>query len=247
LRDWLVPNPRHEQLKLHIDDLLRGRRHLRILDVGCGAGVMTAHLHRYGDVTGIDFSTSAIEAARGLAPGIRFMSGTLEALPSDERFDVIAMFDVLEHIPRGDRPGFLRDVRSRLADRGLVFVSTPFPAFTHHRRAAGDDTLQVVDEEVELPALTQEAAKAGLQLVRFQAYDVFGGSPEYQMMVFTTVRTPGGQPALRSRRLERRVRVLRSPAGRRVRKAARATRLAAAGHIREARWLLTASPPDVRS
>jgi SAM-dependent methyltransferase len=247
LRDWLVPNPRHEQLKLHIDDVLRGRRGLKILDVGCGAGVMTAHLRRYGDVTGTDFSAPAIAAARGLAPGVRFLAGTLDALPSHDRFDVVAMFDVLEHIPARDRPAFLSDVRSRLVDRGLVFVSTPFPEFTRNRRARGDDTLQVVDEEVELPALTVEAAQTGLQLLRFEAYDVFGGSPEYQVMVFTTARAPGGPPALLSRRLQRRLRVLRSPAGRRLRKAWQAGRLAAAGHVDEARWLLTATPPDVRS
>jgi SAM-dependent methyltransferase len=247
LRDWLVPNPRHEQLKLEIDTLLRGRRGVRLLDVGCGAGVMTAHLRRYGDVTGLDFSHATIDAARRLVPGATFHAGTLDSLPRGEVYDVITMFDVLEHIPAGDRPRFLVEIRSRLAEEGTLFASTPFPAYTRHRRAANDPTLQIVDEEVELPRVTAEAEEAGLQLMRFEAFDVFGGSPEYQVLVFTTERRPGGPPALRPRRLDRRQRIVGSRPGRSARRAVHAVRLLASGRRREARWIATGSPPHVRS
>src|SRR6266508_1983864 len=93
IRDWLVTNPRHEQLRILMDEILTARRGLRILDVGCGAGVMTNHLRRYGDVTGVDFSGAAIAAARvftarrfGRRP--TFHAGSLEALPNDASFDV---------------------------------------------------------------------------------------------------------------------------------------------------------------
>jgi SAM-dependent methyltransferase len=247
LRDWLVPNPRHEQLKLHVDELLGRRRGLRIADIGCGAGVMTAHLSRFGDVTGLDFSRSAIEAARRLVPDATFIAGTLESLPGDDRFDVIALFDVLEHIPSADRPTFLAGVRNRLVEAGTVVISTPFPAFTHHRRAHGDETLQIVDEEVELPQLAAEAAAVGLQLLRFEAFDIFRGSPEYQILVFTTERSPGGPAALRSVRLQRRLRLVASSPGRRLRRLRHAARLAARGKVGAARWLLTGRPPRVRS
>ena len=42
-----------------------------------------------------------------------------------------------------------------------------------------------------------EAASAGLQLLRYEAYDVFAGSPEYQLMVLTPRRAPGGPAVLR--------------------------------------------------
>jgi 2-polyprenyl-3-methyl-5-hydroxy-6-metoxy-1,4-benzoquinol methylase len=247
LRDWLVPNARHEQLKLYIADLLHGRRNLRIADVGCGAGVMAAHLRRYGEVTGVDFSGPAIEAARKLAPGVVFISGSLDALPPGERFDVITLFDVLEHIPRDERSEFLVTLRKCLTDEGTLFMSTPFPAFTHHRRINKDDTLQIIDEEIELPQVTAEAALAGLQLLKFEAYDVFRGSPEYQIMVFTTERHPGGPPVLRSPRLDRRLRWATSTVGRRVRRLVHASRLAARGDLRAARWVLTGNAPHVRS
>ena len=247
LRDWLQPNARHLQLKLEVSDLVAGRSGLRILDVGCGAGVMTAYLTRYGRVTGLDFSEAAIAAARGLAPRAEFVAGSLDALPRDARFDLIALFDVLEHIPEEERPAFLADVRELLATDGTLFISTPFPAYTAHRRIEGDDTLQVVDEEIELPQITAEAAELGLQLVRFRAFDVFRGSPEYQVMVFIAERSPGGPPVLVAPRLQRRLRLMRSRHWRRARKLGLAMRLIARGRFREARWMLTGVAPHVRS
>lgn len=247
LRDWLTPNPRHEQLKLHVAGLLHGRRNLRILDVGCGAGVMTAYLRRFGTVTGLDFSTAAIDLARKLAPRVTFVAGSLEALRTGDRFDVIALFDVVEHIPLDERPQFLADVRDRLRDPGTVFISTPFPAFTRHRRLTGDETLQIVDEEVALPQLVAEAADVGLQLIEYRAFDVFRGSPEYQMMIFHPETSPGGPPLLRAPRLDGRMRLLALPGVARARRVLHAVRLAGRGGLREAWWMLTGKPPDVRS
>jgi SAM-dependent methyltransferase len=213
---------------------------------------MTNHLCRYGDVTGIDFSGSAIAAARaftarrfGRAP--TFHAGSLDVLASSATFDVITLFDVLEHIPQVDRPAFLADLRRRLGDQGLLFVSTPYPAFTKHRRDAGDATLQIIDEEVELPQLVHEAADAGLQLIRFQAFDVFAGSPEYQMMLFAPARSPAGPPELLTRQLDRRMKRLDGRFGQRAKRAALAGRLLLAGQRGAARTALVGRLPDVRS
>jgi SAM-dependent methyltransferase len=247
LRDWLTPNARHEQLKLYVRELLHDRRGLKIADIGCGAGVMTAYLRRYGDVTGVDFSGPAIDLARRLVSGARFIEGSVDALSGEHLFNVITLFDVLEHIPHDARPALLAELRRRLADEGTLFISTPFPAFTNYRRASGDDTLQIVDEEIVLTEVLTEAAGAGLQLIEFRAFDVFKGSPEYQVMVFTTERSPGGDAALRSPRLGRRMRLLDSRVGRRARRVSCAARLAARRQFRDARWMLTAKAPTARS
>jgi 2-polyprenyl-3-methyl-5-hydroxy-6-metoxy-1,4-benzoquinol methylase len=247
LRDWLRPNPRHEQLKLLVDEVLHDRRGLKIADVGCGAGVMTAALRRYGEVTAIDFSGPAIEVAQRLVPGVTFLEGSLEVLPKQVRFDVITLFDVVEHIRAHERRDFLADIRARMAIEGLVFISTPFPAFTRFRRGNGDPTLQIIDEEVHLPQLLAETSPLGLQLLDYRAFDVFRGSPEYQAAIFTTERAPGGGPALRPYRLSRRLRWIESSAGRRASRVRQAAALAARGRLRDARWMLSADVPTVES
>ncbi len=246
LRDWLLPNLRHQQLKRFIDDLPARAAPGRILDVGCGAGLMTGHLTKYGSVTGIDFSSAAIGVARRLVPEADFQVRDAGDLP-DGPFDLITLFDVLEHIPEADRPGALAGLAERLAPDGLLFMSTPHPDSTALRRARDDETLQVIDEEVRLEAVVAEAAAAGLQLLWYKAFDVFSGSPEYQAMVFTPGRTPGGPPRLRTptiaRLSNRRVRrvVHRSW---RVRNAARVLRH---GKVGTAWWFLTGTPPHVDS
>lgn len=245
-RDWLQPNLRHEQLKLLVGALLAGRSGLRIADVGCGAGVMTDHLRRYGTVVGVDFSSAAIAAARRLAPDVTFLIGGLDELP-EGRYDVLTLFDVLEHIPAPQRPAFIHGLSERLAPDGVLFISTPFPSATRYRRQAGDATLQVIDEEVELPALTAEAADAGLQLLRFEAFDVFVGSPEYQAMVFSRERAYGGAAALRPRALEQRRRLVERRRYRRVRRLRLAARALSRGDRTTAGWFLRGRPPAVRS
>src|SRR4051812_19985458 len=199
-----------------VDGLLAGRSGLRILDVGCGAGVLTHHLSRYGSALGIDFSEPAIELARRLAPEASFRVASLEDL-GEERFDLITVFDVMEHIPLAERPAFVAGLAARLEGDGLVIASTPHPAFTLHKRASDDAHLQIIDETVEVGDVVAEAERAGLQLLRYEAYDVFAGSPEYQLMVLAPRRSPGGPPVLRGPRSRR----LAHPARRALRRGMR--------------------------
>ena len=69
-------------------DLLAPRAGERILDLGCGDGVLTAKLAALGcQVIGIDASPQQIEAARKLSVDVRVMSG--EALNFDGEFDAV--------------------------------------------------------------------------------------------------------------------------------------------------------------
>jgi trans-aconitate 2-methyltransferase len=206
-RDWAVPNPRHEQLKLFAAEILRGRRGLDILDVGCGAGVLSAHLARHGTVVGIDFSEPAIELARRMAPAVEFHAGSPADLPAGRAFDAITLWDVLEHVPPGERRGFLTDLRGRLREPGLLVLTTPHPAYTGWLKQHRPDLLQVVDEPVDPAEIIGLAAELGLEPARYETYDVDRGHPQYQLLVLRTPSDAGGDPeparGLRARMLVR--------------------------------------------
>jgi trans-aconitate methyltransferase len=82
-------------------ELLAPRRGERILDLGCGDGVLTKKLTLAGcDVVAIDSSAPQIEAARKLGLDARVMSA--DDLPFEEEFDAVFSNAVLHWIKRAD-------------------------------------------------------------------------------------------------------------------------------------------------
>ena len=227
LRDWVLPNARHVQLKLLLDALLGPRRDLRILDVGCGAGVMTDALTAFGEATGTDFSVPAIELARRMVPSARFHAGDLSEVGGGP-FDLITMFDVVEHIPPGDRAAFFDQAGALLAPGGRMIISTPHPSFTRWLHAERPDLLQVVDEPVEPAELLATAERLGLELRRYETYDIHFASPEYQLAELGPAGTGHAPPAPRPS-LRRHLRLHTNPAARLLRRLRLAPRVARGG------------------
>ncbi len=69
-----------------------------LLDAGCGTGLFSETFSQLGfSVTGVDFSPTAIDAARRRTSG-RFQVADLSRMSLDERFDIVASIDVLFHV-----------------------------------------------------------------------------------------------------------------------------------------------------
>jgi len=101
---------------------------LRILDIGCGAGILSEPLARLGaDMVGIDPADENIEAARlhaaknGVAVDYRTtMAETLAE--AGERFDVVLAMEVVEHVV--DVPAFVATCASMVKPGGLLVMAT---------------------------------------------------------------------------------------------------------------------------
>jgi SAM-dependent methyltransferase len=240
LRNWVSPDPRHERLRAFADEALGGARGLRILDVGCGAGVMSDHLTRFGEVTGVDLSAPAIELARRLVPRAAFVAGPLEEVDVGGDFDVVVLFDVLEHVPTGGREAFLGRLGSLLAPEGRILASTPHPRFTRWLHEHRPDLLQPVDEPVEPADVSAAVRPLGLELVQYRLYGV-DRPGQYQLLVLAPPAEFGAaaSPAPRPGRLKGAGATLR----RRLRVAAALRR---AHGVRGAAWALRprGDPPE---
>lgn len=69
-----------------------------LLDAGCGTGLFSKSFAQMGfAVTGVDFSPTAVEAARLCSPG-RFQVADLSRMSLGQRFDVVVSIDVLFHV-----------------------------------------------------------------------------------------------------------------------------------------------------
>ncbi len=70
----------------------------RVLDVGCGSGTLLKRFEKLGaHVVGIDLDPAAVRFARQRIGVSTATVGTLEDVPADELFDVVCMFDFIEH------------------------------------------------------------------------------------------------------------------------------------------------------
>ncbi|WP_448040616.1 bifunctional 2-polyprenyl-6-hydroxyphenol methylase/3-demethylubiquinol 3-O-methyltransferase UbiG [Bradyrhizobium liaoningense] len=100
---------------------------LRVLDIGCGAGLLCEPLSRLGaQVIGIDPSASNIAAAKLHADkshlAIDYRCTTVEEIDPRERFDIVLAMEVVEHVT--DVGVFLKRCASMLKPNGLMVVST---------------------------------------------------------------------------------------------------------------------------
>jgi len=100
---------------------------LRMLDIGCGAGLLCEPFTRLGaDVIGIDPSAKNIAAARLHAEkghlSIDYRNTTLEEMDARERFDIVLAMEVVEHVT--DVGVFLGRCAAMLKPGGMLVAST---------------------------------------------------------------------------------------------------------------------------
>lgn len=113
--------------------LLKEKR-LSVLDIGCGGGIFCESIARMdfvGSVKGIDVSNKVIEAAKlhqMKDPELRengklnYELRELEELQSEEKFDIVTLFELLEHVEFPSK--MLEQALLKVNNGGWVFLST---------------------------------------------------------------------------------------------------------------------------
>ena len=116
-------------VRLAYVDERAGLRGKRVLDVGCGGGLLSEAMARAGaTVTGIDLAPLTIEVAElhaldsGLPVRYVRQAAEMHALEHAGEYDVITCMEMLEHVP--DPAGVLRALHTLVKPGGRVFLST---------------------------------------------------------------------------------------------------------------------------
>jgi SAM-dependent methyltransferase len=122
----------------------------RVLEVGCGTGNVLRELGKVcinGQVIGMDLFIEGLEYARRRV-GQGLVQGDMHAPPFGRKFNLVGLFDVLEHLP--DDRCVLDDLYAMLEPGGLLFLTVPaFPSLwsyfdeaSHHVRRYRLEELQ---------------------------------------------------------------------------------------------------------
>jgi 2-polyprenyl-6-hydroxyphenyl methylase/3-demethylubiquinone-9 3-methyltransferase len=117
-----------ELVRQHLRPRGPGLQGLRVLDIGCAAGLLSEPLARLGaQVTGIDAAEKNVAVARAHAArdgvAVDYRVGEAAAvLHADERFDLVALLEVVEHVD--DVPAVIATAARHVAPGGLLVAST---------------------------------------------------------------------------------------------------------------------------
>ncbi len=101
----------------------------RVLDIGCGGGLLCEALEALGaEVTGIDLAPAMLDTARlhaaerGIRIEYRLLAAEFLAAAEPDSFDVITCMEMLEHVP--DPAGIVTAIGALLRPGGAAFIST---------------------------------------------------------------------------------------------------------------------------
>ena len=102
-----------------------------VLEIGCGRGYFLKRLEEKGvkQAVGLDFNNEAIKSK---ITKFDILSKDLRGFESQQLFDVICSFQVLEHI--SDPMSFLEDCKSALNNGGLLILSVPNNNYSPHKQ-----------------------------------------------------------------------------------------------------------------
>lgn len=144
-----------------------------ILDVGCGIGASSAsYVGSSRDVTvhGVDISPNNVRVATALfgGPRVRFSVSDMMSPPDGAPYDLIALVDMHEHIPRTSWPAFHDTLGRSLSATGTVVITTPSPLHQDHLRIHKPGSLQVVDETIVLPDVIALAGRLSASIIRYE-------------------------------------------------------------------------------
>jgi len=160
-------------------------RNMKILDIGCGTGVMLPLLSRYGMVDGLDSSEIAIDYCRKKnIGGVNLIAGSFpDALPAGAQYDLVTIFDVIEHIE--DDIGMFKDIHCLLKPGGLLVCTVPAYKFLW----GPHDMLNQHKRRYTKKSIVKKAQEAGFEIKRASYFNTFLFTPIVCVKLWRKIRT----------------------------------------------------------
>lgn len=95
--NWDKNIPQHADRINYLISLLNLKTNEKVLDVGCGTGILETYLPDNVEVVAVDFSSEMIKIAKQKFLNKNFQAVDFLDMPSDEKFDKIIMYNIFPH------------------------------------------------------------------------------------------------------------------------------------------------------
>jgi SAM-dependent methyltransferase len=124
-----------ERLISHLKQLNPSINEIRILDIGCGQGLIHPYIRERGGLrlTGVDVAADALQVARAVNPDVNYKTYDGANLPFlDASFDVAFTICVMHHVPPQQWSSFVAEAKRILRPGGvfLIFEHNPWNPLT---------------------------------------------------------------------------------------------------------------------
>lgn len=166
----------------------------RVLELGCGVGIFTKLLAKKvknGIIEAVDLSEKSVAVAKNELKdrnNIHFdVADVVKYQPKNSDFDMITLMDVIEHIPLEHHAELFANLAKIATEKTNILINIPNPQYIGYVRINHPESLQVIDQEVELFTLMQHLEKNGLELAYFEKYGIWE-QDDYHFMVIRKKR-----------------------------------------------------------
>ncbi len=151
-----------------IDRYLSTNDNHKILDIGCGSGLMLNALEQIGDTYGMDMSDEAINFSREIFSGTVKKGMLPDNIPYDEEyFSIVVALDVIEHVD--DDRASLTAIRSHIVEGGQAIISVPACMFLWSEH----DVLNEHKRRYTLEELKGKLIEAGFTIEKISYFNTF--------------------------------------------------------------------------
>ena len=151
-----------------IDRNMSKHEKIRILDIGCGSGLMLTALQEVGETFGMDMSDEAINFSKEIFNGPVKKGLLPDQVPYDENFfNLITALDVIEHVD--DDVDALKALRARLTKDGKAVITVPAYMFLW----SAFDEMNQHKRRYTLAELRTKLLQSGFTIKKISYYNTF--------------------------------------------------------------------------
>lgn len=163
----------------------------KVLEIGCGIGTQSELIAKFlteGNLTSIDISSVSIDIAKDKLKEysqIEFFVGDIVNMnfTPPNKFDMIILPDVIEHIPLESHKKLFEKLRSVLKPSGIILIHIPNPNYLQYVHENEPHLLQVLDQPIYTDILCENIYPNDLYIHYLETYSIWVDNCDYQIII----------------------------------------------------------------